>query len=280
MKHRTYVKMFAALALLAGCLTTAHAAHSGGNELFWEDFGSGPLDAGVWRAWGHNPPNFHAETIDMGGGDHALVMGNMALDWSVGAETVASFNRANNLSVTFTHWGVDDTAALGLDFTHQYPGAAGIHGPLHGSDNSATIYADIECGIDFWWNQPQHSENNNVQNGEWVSPELIAALNRGDGGDMVSKAGGIRIEVTLGNDMGCMLRWTKNGGVTWTTEWDSRGQPTYPNRADPGTPHTTGSAAQVYIGFGPAQGGIVFDDIYVQDDFNRIPVEISEFTVE
>ncbi len=279
MKHRTYLKMFAALALLAGCLTTAHAAHSGGSELFWEDFGSGPVDSGVWRSWGHDPPNFHSEAIDFGGGDYALLQGNSALNWSVGAETVMSFSRANNLSCTFTFWGLDDSAALGLDFVHQYPGASGIHGPLHSSDNSAAIYADIECGLDFWWNGTGHSEGNSVQTGPALSPAFFAASNRGDDGDMTTKAGGMTIEVALGDVMGCMMRWTKNGGISWTEEWDTRGDATWRNKADDAD-LATGSSAQVYVGFGPAQGGVVFDDIYVQDDLNRIPVELSEFTLE
>jgi len=253
---------------------------AGGAGLPWtESWDSLDLDTTKWTTAGHNPPMFHMAPIDPGDGDLAFLMGNMALDWSTKLRSKDSWPRGENLRCTFDLFGLDDSARLGMDFAHQYPGASGFHGPFHSTPIiGENIYATIDAGMDFWWNIIGFEEGGQatgLQTANFSIDDAFHAAMHPAGRDPEEAVGrdtGIKMRFWAGDVSGFFMEWSLDGGVTWTpgATWpdsdvyDTRGQDMMTRPDDEVVP--TGNATPLYLGFSTAQGGVFIDNIIIEND--------------
>ncbi len=213
------------------------------------------IDTGVWTWSGYTEstqgyPDFLDVDETDGDGNYSLALhghaASLATNW---VRSIQSFARGNNLRVTFRHWG-DSTDT---SHVHAYPDYASIAGPWHADGPGMP-----EGGLSFYKDSPAHSQQFS-ENGLWNSGNWMSADFRDAYDAATSRANSMLIRVWLGDVRGSAVEWSADEGVTWTMEYDSRGQ-------DMAYGQTTGSAGRVRLGFAGCNGRTEIDDIVVEID--------------
>lgn len=235
---------------------------------FVETWDSGSIDTNKWIV--RQSGGATVGLTNLGGGDYAL-FNRGASSWAQNLYSNVAFTRGQNLRCVFRVWGDPSTPDANNNL---FPNAASNNGPWHWT-NSGPSHATLAAAQSEWQGQPLRFEQRTWDSGPKMSQAFRVAWAATN-----SKTNSLLIRVWLGNTNGAMIEWSTNHGATWTRE-----DGTLPLQAEGGGVAATDnrennpSAADttLYLGWGTLASVVYYDDIIVENDLNRVPVEVSEF---
>jgi hypothetical protein len=266
--------------------------------------------------WEFDGPAFYEESSEprlVAGSttDYKLFLGGVAaLDYKSGIRSRMSFNRGQNLRVSFRLWKPVTTESLDVillgDLHWVYNSICGpwVNKNVYSGETENPTLEQIEAGFGQSGTNQNDNPDSNVftrwcegvtnWNGggggggyyasPWMSAEFRDAWQAAN-----TKVESLWIRIWLGDVSGAKAEWSTDGGEAWeektwetmklqdgTTEIDTIGLPagTDWNGA------TVGAADPVWLFFGPSLGDVYVDDVVVENDTHLIPVELSSFIIE
>ena len=251
------------------------------------------IDTAVWLPGLNDGVDSVTRLVDLGGGDWALYTEG----WDIGGPTrrfngirsVQSFERGNNLRVTFTMFGNPFIAPQG----EPYPKACGPFGPWHltndwyshGEPWHGRMDRTIEVGLTYWPGWKYHWEEAGApgpndatgpllrQDNGFRSAVLNSPVSNEDNLATQKAQGSVKMRFYVGDTSGGTMEYSLDNGVTWLpiiaesdgSVIDTRGDSTEATVCTPPLPsgETVGACTPLYLGLGSLKHA-VFDDIIVE----------------
>ena len=272
-RRKMNMRMKGYLSALAFCLLS-FPGYS--DALLTEDWNTGMMDAATWFIYDDAGQTGGVMQVDqIAPGDYAMAMAH-PFNFDLTLWSQNGFSRGDNLRVTFLVWGDATNAAGGQLF----PNVSNCYGGWH-HNNNFQGYNYEEVMLDYYYtldgnnhiryidtdsNDPNYSTNRSAFVGGSVNNPVSPAFETAFAG-ATSRANAMRIRIWVGDTNGGMLEWTTDG-VNFTQEYDTRDT------------HGYSGVGTLFLGFMGVQGYIFVDDIFVENDLNLVPVELSTFMVE